>query len=140
MSAKLMDYFNKQPRLGTLSTSSKDGKVNSAYFGSPYMVDEKTVVMGLTRNRTFSYLQENPNAVFMIMEPGKSLPEWKGVRVYVKMTDCSTSGEKLEKIKAKIAAAAGEGAAKMIYAAVTFEVQEIRPLADFGQGWEKSIC
>ncbi len=140
MSAKLMEYFNKQPRLGTLSTSSKDGKVNSAYFGSPYMVDEKTVVMGLTRNRTFSYLQENPNAVFMIMEPGKSLPEWKGVRVYVKMTDCSTSGEKLEKIKAKIAAAAGEGAAKMIYAAVTFEVQEIRPLADFGQGWEKSIC
>jgi hypothetical protein len=135
-----MEYFNKQPRLGTLSTSSKDGKVNSAYFGSPYMVDEKTVVMGLTRNRTFSYLQENPNAVFMIMEPGKSLPEWKGVRVYVKMTDCSTSGEKLEKIKAKIAAAAGEGAAKMIYAAVTFEVQEIRPLADFGQGWEKSIC
>lgn len=140
MSAKLMEYFNKQPRLGTLSTSSKDGKVNSAYFGSPYMVDEKTVVMGLTRNRTFSYLQENPNAVFMIMEPGKSLPEWKGVRVYVKMTDCSTSGEKLEKIKAKIAAAAGEGAAKMIYAAVTFEVQEIRPLADFGQGWEQSIC
>jgi hypothetical protein len=43
MSSKLMDYFNKQPRLGTLSTSSKDGKVNSAYFGSPYMVDEKTI-------------------------------------------------------------------------------------------------
>ena len=140
MSAKLMQYFNKQPRLGTLSTSSKDGKVNSAYFGSPYMVDEKTVVMGLTQNRTLSYLQENPNAVFMIMEPGKSLPEWKGVRVYVKMTDCSTSGERLEKIRAKIAAAAGEGAAKMIHAAVEFEVQEIRPLADFGQGWEKSIC
>jgi hypothetical protein len=29
--------------------------------------------------------------------------------------------------------------AKMIHAAVTYEVQEIRPLADFGQGWEKSI-
>jgi hypothetical protein len=39
MSSELMDYFNKQPRLGTLSTSSKDGKVNTAYFGSPYMVD-----------------------------------------------------------------------------------------------------
>jgi hypothetical protein len=55
------------------------------------------------------------------------------------MTDCSTTGEKLEKIKAKIAAAAGEGAAKMIHAAVVFEVHEILPLADFGQGWEKSI-
>jgi hypothetical protein len=56
MSSKLMDYFNKQPRLGTLSTSSKDGKVNSAYFGSPYMVDEKTIIMGLTKNRTLYYL------------------------------------------------------------------------------------
>ena len=108
MSSKLMDYFNKQPRLGTLSTSSKDGKVNSAYFGSPYMVDEKTIIMGLTKNRTLFNLQENPNAVFMIMEPGKTLSEWKGVRLYVKMTDCSTAGEKLEKMKAKIAARAGE--------------------------------
>jgi hypothetical protein len=134
-----MKYFNKQPRLGTLSTASKDGKVNSAYFGSPHMVDEKTVLMGLAKNRTLAYLQENPYAVFMIMEPGKTISEWRGVRIYVKMTDCATSGEKLDKMKAMIAAAAGEAAAKMIHAAVTFEVQEIRPLADFGQGWEKSI-
>ena len=139
MSSKLMDYFNKQPRLGTLSTSGKDGKVNTAYFGSPYMVDEKTIIMGLTKNRTLCYLQENPNAVFMIMEPGKTLTEWKGVRLYVKMTDCSTAGEKLEKMKVKIAARAGEAASKMIHAALTLEVQEIRPLADFGQGWEQSI-
>jgi Pyridoxamine 5'-phosphate oxidase len=139
MSSNLMAYFNKQPRLGTLSTSSKDGKVNSAYFGSPYMIDEKTIIMGLTRNRTLSYLQENPSAVFMIMEPGQALSEWKGVRIYVKMTDCSTAGEPLEKIKARITAVAGEAAARMIHAALTFEVLEVRPLADFGQGWEKSI-
>jgi hypothetical protein len=139
MSLELMRYFNKQPRLGALSTASKDGKVNSAYFGSPHMVDEKTILMGLAKNRTLAYLQENPQAVFMIMEPGKTISEWKGVRIYVKMTDCATSGEKLDKMKAKIAAAAGEAAAKMVHAAVTFDVQEIRPLADFGQGWEKSI-
>jgi hypothetical protein len=43
MPAKLMEYFNKSPRIGTLSTSSKDGKVNVACFGSPHMIDEKTV-------------------------------------------------------------------------------------------------
>ncbi len=139
MSARLMDYFNKQPRLGTLSTSGRDGKVNVAYFGSPRMVDEKTVVMGIGKNRTFSNLQENPHAVFMIMEPGKTIVEWKGVRVYLKMKDCQTSGEVLDRIKAQIAQKAGEAAAKIIYAAVTFEVNEIRPFADFGQGWEKSI-
>jgi hypothetical protein len=52
MSAKLMEYFNKQPRLGTLSTSSKDGKVDVAIFGSPHMIDEKTVVMATAKNRT----------------------------------------------------------------------------------------
>jgi hypothetical protein len=87
-----------------LSTSSKDGKVNSAYFVSPFVVDEKTIIMGMTKNRTLSYLKENPNAVFMFMVPGKSHLEWKGVRRYVKMTGCSTAGEKLEQLKAKIAA------------------------------------
>jgi hypothetical protein len=139
MSAKLVEYFNKQPRLGTLSTSVKNGKVNVAYFGSPRMIDEKTVIMGLGKNRSFTNLQENPYAVFMIMEPGKTISEWKGVRVYLKMTECQTAGEKLDQIKAQIAKAAGEAAAKMVHAAVIFEVYEIRPMSDFGQGWEKSI-
>lgn len=50
------------------------------FFGSPFMVDEKTIVMGLARNRTLANLQENPRAVFLIMEPAKTLPEWRGVR------------------------------------------------------------
>ena len=139
MSQKLMEYFNKQPRLGILATSNKEGQVNTAYFGSPQMVDEKTIVMGLGENRTLSYLKENPNAAYMIMEPGASLPEWKGVRIYLKCVALETSGAKLDGIKAKIAEMAGEGAAQMIKAAVTLEVGEVRPLADFGQGWEQSI-
>ena len=139
MSAKLMEYFNKQPRLGCMSTSGKDGKVNVACFGSPQMIDEKTVVMGLGKNRTFENLRQNPNAVFMIMEPGKTSSEWKGVRVYLKMKGCETSGEKLEKMRAQIAKVAGEAAAKTVHAAVTFEIDDVRPVIDFGQGWEKSI-
>ncbi len=134
-----MEYFNKTPRLGTLSTANKSGKVDVAYFGSARMIDEKTIFMGCGKNRTFANLQENPNAVFMIMEPGKSPPEWKGVRLYLKMTDCQTSGKKLDMLKVQIAEKAGEAAAKMMYAAITFEIEELRPFADFGQGWEKSI-
>jgi hypothetical protein len=95
--------------------------------------------MGLGNNRTFANLQENPSGVFMVMEPAESIMDWKGVRIYIKMIECQTAGAKLDDMKAGIAKAAGEGAAKMIHAAVTFEIQEIRPLADFGQGWEKSI-
>lgn len=136
MTSKLMDYFNKQPRTGVLSTASKDGKVDSALFGSPNMIDEKTVVIATGKNRTFSNLQENPYAIYMIMEQDT---DWKGIRVYLKLKDSATSGEMLDTIKSQIAKMAGEEAAQMMYATVTFEITELRPLVDMGQGWENSI-
>jgi len=140
MSKELMEYFNKQPRLATLSTADKNGKVNSAYFGSPRMIDEKTIIMGTSLNRTLSNLKENPQAVFLLMEPGKAVADWKGVRVYVRMKAHETDGPKLDQIRAAIAEKVGqEKAKKMIHAAITFEIEDIRPLADFGQGWQNSI-
>lgn len=139
MSSKLVEFFNKQPRLGALASSDRSGRVNVAYFNSIRMLDDRTVVMGLGRNRTLANLQENPRAAFMILEPGKTFEGWKGLRVYMVMKSCETEGELLENIKKEIAQHAGEKAASMIQAAVSFEVTELRPLADFGQGWEKSI-
>ncbi len=139
MSTKLMAYFNKTPRIGTLSTASKSGQVNTACFGSPRMIDEKTVVMSVRNARTFANLQENPNAVFMIIEPGKTPLEWKGVRVYLKMTGYETSGEKVEAMRKAVTERVGEEAGKAMHAVITLEIQEIRPLSDVGQGWESSI-
>ena len=140
MSKELMEYFNAQPRLGTLSTANKEGKVDVAYFGSAQMTDENTVVVGLGHNRTFANLRENPHAVFMIMQPGKEATSWKGVRVYLKMTEFHESGRKLDEIRAQVAKKVGEMTAKkMIHAYVQFQIGEIRPFADFGQTWRKSI-
>jgi hypothetical protein len=43
------------------------------------MQDERTVTMGLRRTRTYTYLQENPHAVFTKLEPGPRVPDWKGI-------------------------------------------------------------
>ena len=140
MSKELMEYFNKKPRLGTLSTANKEGKVDVAYFGSAQMTDENTVIVGLGHNRTFANLRENPHAVFMIMQPGDEPASWKGVRVYLKRTEFQESGRKLDNIRAQIAKKVGEMTAKkMIHAYVQFKIEEIRPFADFGQSWRKSI-
>jgi len=139
MSEKLVSFFNKQPRLGALSTSNKEGKVNIAYFGSPYMVDDSTLIMGITKNRSLTYLKENPFAAYIIMEPGNSMPEWKGLRLYLEMTDCQTEGVKLDEIRARISRGAGEKAGSVIHAAITFNILEIRPLIAYGQSWEQSI-
>jgi hypothetical protein len=135
----LVDYFNKQPRIGVISTSSKDGKVDSAVYGSPQMIDEKTVMVALAKGRTFANLQENPNATFMIMELGAGILDWKGIRVYLRMREYATSGPQLDMYKSQTAKIVGEQAADMIKVLATFEVTEVRPLIDMGQGWEKTI-
>lgn len=139
MAGKLMDYFNKQPRLGVFSTSSKDGKVDSAVYGSPQMIDDKTVTAALGQGRTFANLQENPNAAYIIMEPGAGILDWKGIRVYLRMKEYATSGTEFDTYKVQMARVVGEQAANMIKVLATFEITEVRPLIDFGQGWEKSI-
>jgi hypothetical protein len=139
MPGKLMEYFNKQPRIGILSTASNDGKVDAAVLGSPQMIDEKTVTVALAGGRTFANLQENPNAVYIILEPGSGLMDWKGIRVYLRMREHVTSGPKLETYKRQAAEIVGKEAAEMIKTLATFEVTEVRPLVDFGQVWEKSI-
>ena len=58
---EVMELFNKQTRIGTLSTANQNGDVNVAIFGSPRMIDENTVVMGIGKNRSLQCLQENPN-------------------------------------------------------------------------------
>ncbi|MDF0589651.1 pyridoxamine 5'-phosphate oxidase family protein [Candidatus Methanocrinis natronophilus] len=139
MQPNLVEYFNRQPRIATLSTADRDGKVDVAPMGSPRMVDETTVVMALAKNRTLANLQENPHAVYMIMVPGEGIFDWKGVRVYMRMRSCETSGEAIDAMRREISEAIGEAAAGMLHAAVTFEVEEVRPIVDMGQGWERSI-
>ncbi len=135
----LMEFFNKQPRIGVMGTANKDGKPNIAHLGSPRMVDEKTVVVGLGENRTLANLKANPYAVYTILEPGKTVPEWKGVRVYLKALSIEDSGELLDGIKDSFIKKGNEGAAKMMKYAVSLEITELRPLADRGQGWENMI-
>lgn len=123
---QLMEMFNKRPRIGALATSNKSGDVNAAVFGSPQMIDEETIVMGIGNNRSYQYLQENPKAVFIFMEPGESVMDWKGARIYLEATTVDTAGELYNQIKSKIAEAAGEDAAKMIQAAIRFKITDVR--------------
>jgi predicted pyridoxine 5'-phosphate oxidase superfamily flavin-nucleotide-binding protein len=122
----VMEMFNKRPRIGTLSTANKNGDVNVAVFGSPQMMDENTVVMGIGNNRSYQNLQENPKAVFIVMEPGETLADWNGCRVYMTAKVVEAEGPLYDQIKGKIVESAGEAAGKMIQAAIKFEVDDVR--------------
>jgi hypothetical protein len=139
MESRLISFFNEQPRIGVLSTANREGKVNAGVFASPMMLDEQTVIMGLGQNRTLQNLQENPHAAFTIVKPGETLQNRKGLRVYLKMHTCEKEGKQLDQIRSRIAAMAGETAARNVVACVIFQVTEVRPLVDSGQEWENSL-
>jgi len=127
---QLMALFNKQPRIGVLATSNKLGDVNAAVFGSPRMIDENTVVMGIGPNRSYRNLERNPKAVFIVVEPGKTPADWIGARVYLEAVEMETGGPFFDEIKRGVAKAAGQQAADMLQAAIRFRIADVRPIMD----------
>lgn len=125
---KVMEMFNKKPRIGALATSNKNGDVNAAVFGSPQMIDENTVIMAIGDNRTFKYLQENPKATFIVVEPGETPANWKGVRLYLEVAEFERYGEVLDSFRENIRQVAGKKSADNITAAIRFNIIDVRPL------------
>ena len=130
---EIMELFNKRPRIGSLSTANSKGEVNVAVFGSPQMIDENTVVMGIGNNRSFRNLQENPKAAFIVMEPGETLMDWKGARLYLEALEIDEEGSFCDQIKENLAKVGGEKAAQMIHAAIRFNITDVRPIVDRGK-------
>jgi hypothetical protein len=47
-----MEYIDRQPRIGSISTADREGNVDVAVIGSPQMTDERTLIVGMGVNRT----------------------------------------------------------------------------------------
>ncbi len=125
---QVMEMFNRQTRIGALATANKNGEVNAAVFGSPRMVDEKTIIMAIGDNRSFRNLQENPKASFIVMEPGSAPADWKGVRLYLEVESFERYGEVLDSFRENIRKVAGNRSAEAVVAAIRFKITDIRPL------------
>lgn len=135
----LMEYFNRRPRIGILSTSAINGQVNAAIINSTRMIDPTTIELDVGESRSLENLRQNPQAVFMITQEGQDLMSWKGLRAYMKVREILIEGPKLQASKANLEKRLGKAAADSIAATVVFDITEIRPLVDRDQGWEKSI-
>jgi hypothetical protein len=125
---EVMEMFNRRSRIGALATSNKNGDVNVAVFGSPQMIDEDTVIMAIGDNRTNKYLQENPKASFIVVEPGDSPANWRGVRLYLEVAEFERYGEVLDSFRENIRKVAGKKSADAITAAIRFKIVDVRPL------------
>jgi hypothetical protein len=125
---QVMKMFNKEARIGILATANNDKEVNAAVFGSPKMIDEDTVIMAIGDNRSAKYLEENPKASFIVVEPGAEPATWKGARLYLEVESFERYGEVLDSFRASIRKVAGDKSANAIQAAIRFKVTDVRPL------------
>jgi hypothetical protein len=92
------------------------------------MINEDTIIMAIGDNRSFKYLQENPKASFIVIEPGESPANWKGVRLYLEVAEFERYGEVLDSFRENIRKVAGKKSADAITAAIRFKIVDVRPL------------
>jgi len=125
---EIIEIVNKAGRIGALGTANELGQPNVAYFGSPQLSEDGTIIMGLGSNRTLKNLEENPLAVFFCVVESPVTFTTPGYRLYLKVREIQKAGPIFDSVKKAIAEHAGPEAAKMIVAGVVFDVTEVRPL------------
>lgn len=77
----LKEYFDNAKGYGVLATADSAGKVNTAVYARPHVMDEKTVAFIMAERLTHENLKSNPWASYLFIEAGEG---WSGKRVYLK--------------------------------------------------------
>ena len=126
-------YLQAEGRSNVLATTDKSGKVNLAVFGSLALADDATVVVMVGDNRTYTNLQENPSSSCLVTLHGKTGMQQEGCRLYLKVRSIEDEGKMFDEIKGKVRAKVGD-AAEMLKHLVWFDIEEVRPILDMGQG------
>ena len=120
-------------RANILATSDSAGKVNVAMFGSYHLMDDSSVLVMLSDNRSYQNLKVNPHAACMVMLHGKTGMATEGCRLYMKVRSIEDEGQMWNDIREKIRVRIGS-AADILKHLVMFDIVDVRPILDFGQG------
>lgn len=109
--------------VGVMSTSSSDGRVTSAVYARPHVIDETTLVWGMTDKRTYQNLSRNRHAAFLFKTAD---PGFNGVRLSLELLKTEEEGDLLDTIRKSAETVAGNGIS--ITHAAWFKVTEMRSL------------
>lgn len=120
----LNELFEQQG-LGVMATASRDGSVNTAVYARPHVVDDRTMVWGMTEGRTYRNISENPQASFLFKAASRG---FQGVRLALELVKTEESGPMLAKIKENADATVGPGTGAAVTHAAWFTVTEVRSL------------
>ena len=76
----LMEYFENTKGFGIMATADSNGKVGTAVYARPHVMEDGTIAM-IMRDRLIHHnLQTNPHAAYLFHEDG---PGYKGKRLFL---------------------------------------------------------
>ena len=78
---KLKDYFAKTKGISILSTADRDGKVTTAVYSVPRVMEDNNIAFIMRERLTYHNLQNNPHAAFMFIEESAG---YQGIRLFLK--------------------------------------------------------
>jgi len=120
----LAKLFEEQG-LGIMATADHEGQVNTAIYARPHVIDNTTLVWGMTDKRSYRNIRQNPHAAYLFKQ---AAPGFLGVRLGLELLRSEEQGEMLATIQRNTDEIVGPGAGRAVTHAVWFKVVEIRPL------------
>ncbi len=105
---------------GVIGTSNAGGEVNLAIYAPPRILDDETLVFGMTEGKTHDNLLENPHASYLFMISGEG---YRGIRLQLALIEIPGSGEILEKMRKKLSPLCGDKSAGKLKYAARFRIE-----------------
>ncbi|RMF90886.1 MAG: pyridoxamine 5'-phosphate oxidase family protein [Methanobacteriota archaeon] len=117
----MKEYFERTGGVGVLSTADSSGKVNSAVFAKPHVMEDGSVAFIMPGRLTHRNLQENPHAAYLFMEEGGG---YRGVRLHLTKLREERDSELLYSLR-RVKYDGDEGRSRFL---VFFRVDRVLPL------------
>jgi len=93
------EYFENTKGTGVLSTASKDGRIDSALYSRPHVMEDGSFAFIMHDRLTHSNIQENPYAVYLYIEES---PGIRGKRLYLKKLREESDPELIASLRRRI--------------------------------------
>jgi hypothetical protein len=128
---KLKDYFQKTKGISILSTADRDGKVTTAIYSLPRILEDNSIAFIMRERLTYHNLRTNPHAAFMFIEESAG---YQGIRLFLKKISEDNDPEVIMKMTRRNLTPE-EDKQKGPKHLVIFRVEMILPLIGAGEGY-----
>jgi hypothetical protein len=93
---ELKEYFENTEGTGVMATADSNGKVDTAIYARPHIMDDGTIVLIMRDRLSHHNLESNSHACYMFIEKG---PGYKGKRLFLTKVREEQDSELLQSLR-----------------------------------------